>query len=141
MIKGGGGDDFANGGGGGDRISGNGGDDELHGRGGADRLYGGAGDDTLKGGGGDDVIEVGPGEDIAFGGAGADVFIIRDSAKTATIADFQDGVDRIAFSQANDFADLTITRDGADALVSFGDTLVVLEGVSPGNLGATDFIF
>lgn len=141
MIKGGGGDDFAHGGGGDDRIFGNGGDDELQGRGGADRLYGGAGDDTLKGGGGDDVIEVGPGEDIAFGGAGADVFIIRESAKSATIADFQDGVDRIAFSQADDFADLTITRDGADALISFRDTVVILEDVNPGLLGAKDFIF
>lgn len=141
LIKGNGGADFVNGGGGDDRIFGNGGNDELQGRGGADRLYGGAGDDTLKGGGGNDVIEVGPGEDIAFGGAGTDVFIILKSAEVATIADFQDGIDHIAFNKADEFSDLTIVQSGADALVSFNDTMVVLEDVNTAILGAEDFIF
>lgn len=141
LMKGGAGDDMVNGGGGADRMFGNGGDDVLIGRGGADRLYGGAGADTLNGGGGNDVIEVGPGEDVATGGAGADVFIIRPSAETATITDFTDGQDLIAFYKADSFADLTIARDGADAIVSAGSTTVILEDVNPGQLGADNFIF
>lgn len=141
LMKGGGGADALNGGGGADRMFGNGGDDVLIGRGGADRLYGGAGADTLNGGGGNDVIEVGPGEDVATGGAGADVFIIRLSSETATITDFQDGQDLIAFYKADDFADLTIVADGRDAIISAGSTSVVLEGVNPGQLDADNFIF
>lgn len=141
LIKGGGGADYANGGGGADRLFGNGGNDVLHGRAGADHLYGGAGADTMKGGGGDDVIEVGPGEDIATGGAGADVFIIRASSETATITDFDNGLDLIAFSQADSFADLSIVRDGADALISAGASTVRLEDVSVTQLDANDFVF
>ncbi len=141
LLKGGGGGDVLNGGGGADRLFGNGGDDVLVGRGGADRLYGGAGADTLKGGGGNDVIEVGPGEDVATGGAGADVFIIRPSADMATITDFQNGMDLIAFNSVDDFADLSISGDGVDAFISAGSTTVVLEGVNPGQLAANDFIF
>ena len=141
VLRGGGGSDMLNGGGGADLLKGNGGDDRLVGRGGDDRLNGGAGDDTLLGGAGDDVLEIGPGEDIAYGGAGADVFIIRPSAEAATIADFQAGEDLIEFHQANAFADLAITRDGADAIVSAGQTSVILEDVNPASLGALDFIF
>lgn len=141
FMKGGGGADVMNGGGGADRMFGNGGNDVLIGRGGADRLYGGAGADTLNGGGGNDVIEVGPGEDVATGGAGADVFIIRLTSETATITDFQDGQDLIAFYKADDFSDLTIAQDGTDAIVSAGATTVVLEGVDSGQLGAEDFLF
>ena len=141
VLRGGGGSDMLNGGGGADLLKGNGGDDRLVGRSGDDRLNGGAGDDTLLGGAGDDVLEIGPGEDIAYGGAGADVFIIRPSAEAATIADFQAGEDLIEFHQANAFADLAITRDGADAIVSAGQTSVILEDVNPASLGAQDFIF
>lgn len=141
VLQGGVGEDKLNGGGGADRLFGNGGDDVLVGRGGADHLFGGAGADTLIGGVGNDVIEVGPGADIAYGGAGADVFIIRPSAKTATIADFQNGTDLIAFHRVDDFADLTITYNGEDAFVSAGQSDLVLKGVSPAELSADDFIF
>lgn len=140
-VKGGAGDDLANGGGGADRLIGNSGDDVLLGRAGADSLYGGAGADTLKGGGGSDVIEVGPGGDVAVGGAGADTFIIRASADAAVITDFQNGADQIIFNQVDAFSDLTIVSDGADAIVSAGDTKITLEGVDADQLGAEDFIF
>ncbi len=141
LMKGGAGADLINGGGGADRLFGNGGGDVLSGRGGADRLYGVLGADTLKGGGGDDLIEIGPGEDIASGGAGADVFIIRTSSETATITDFQNGVDLIAFYQADKFADLVINQDGAGAVLSAGGSSVLLEGISPSQLSENDFIF
>ena len=140
-LMGGGQADKLLGGGGADLMKGGAGADLINGGGGADRLYGGLGADTLKGGGGDDLIEIGPGEDIASGGAGADVFIIRTSSETATITDFQNGVDLIAFYQADKFADLVINQDGAGGVLSAGGSSVLLEGISPSQLSENDFIF
>ena len=89
----------------------------------ADTLVGGTGDDILLGFGGDDILEGGGGADLLIGdgqGSGADTF--RYTAKTDsttaapdTIADFQTGVDNVAFTgmagMAYDAAPYAFTTD------------------------------
>ena len=82
------------GGSGADTFTGTAGNNVLAGGAGADKLFGGAGSDRLIGG---------AGKDLLTGGADDDVFVfnaVADSTTKAsdTIADFQDGIDKIDLS-------------------------------------------
>ncbi|WP_317279148.1 beta strand repeat-containing protein, partial [Kordiimonas aquimaris] len=133
-------------------ITGTTGDDSLDGDLGADTIVGGDGNDTIIGGGGadsldgstgNDVIQGGRGTDTITGGAGSDVFKATGNFATDIITDFTIGSDVIDFtSTSTQFADLTITQNGADAHVvdNAGNTFV-LQGVQASSLSESDFTF
>ena len=128
-------------------------------------VVGGAGDDSIVGDEGDDIFSTGGGENTILGGAGADTitssgsvdvltggdetdrFIITQEAhaQAVTITDFEGAgafeyIDLSGFA-AFTFADMTITNDGGNALVTLPDgTTITLTGVSASSLSATDFI-
>lgn len=80
--------------------------DRITGNAAANRLEGRSGDDTIAGGAGDDVLAGGAGRDLLTGGAGRDTFLLQAAADSAAgtsrdvIADFAQGEDRIALTQA-----------------------------------------
>ena len=121
--------------------------DLLYGEGGDDTLYGGAGDDWLEGGADADTLYGGAGKDRLEGGAGADTFVFETGHGTDTIADFtagEDVIDLSAIAGIVDFDDLTITVERGNAVIDLsahGGGRITLEGVSPSDLNADDFVF
>ena len=119
------------------RIYAQSGDDTLIlGRG--DRLFGGDGDDSF--------FALSEGDNIITGGAGADQFWlataeIPDTANTIT--DFISGEDVIGIGGLGiGFDDLSITQQGDDTLIAFGDNeLGKLLGVNASILDANNFVF
>jgi serralysin len=137
-----------------DTISGAGGNDALYGRGGDDILDGGAGNDFLDGGSGDDDLTGGTGYNDLRGGSGLDLIIM--SARGA--AGFSDDLvydstfdeDRVDLSAwgVSDFSQvqalLTWDSTGSATLDAFYgglDHVLTLDGIRPGDLIATDFIY
>jgi VCBS repeat-containing protein len=132
-------------------IAGGNGEDLLNGLGGADRLFGENGKDTLQGGDGFDLLDGGAGADVLDGGAGADTLTGGEgpdrfvfSAGRDLITDFEVS-DRIQISKslAADFQALKshISQDGSDAVITFGEASVTLQGVQASSLFAGDFVF
>jgi Ca2+-binding RTX toxin-like protein len=135
------------------------GDDQLIGLGGADRLLGGFGADTIQGQGGNDTIEGAQGDDVMSGGASArDYFVFHEYHEREpgfdyhwghdVITDFEDGLDRMDFRNSVEygrdiqFADLTITQDGADTLITGpDDESIRLLNISALNITGADFLF
>ncbi|SDW28153.1 Ca2+-binding protein, RTX toxin-related [Albimonas donghaensis] len=149
-VFGQGGDDFVFGGGGKDLLKGNGGNDLLDGGGGKDVLKAGGGRDALIGGGGRDQLVAGGGHDLLIGGRGADVlkggrgrddfqFGARDGKDT--VKDFALGLDQLEFTGADDMGDLRISTFKGDAMVAYGKTKVILDGIDARDLGEGDFLF
>ena len=128
VLLGGAGRDTLNGGLGGDIVNGNGGDDTV---------IGGGGDDTLLGGGGNDLIS---------GGSGADLFIFQEGTWGAdTLANWDDGADRVRIISAHGPADATLVQQGAHVvftLVPTGDTITFLNtSLAVLDLNSSDFVF
>ena len=135
-----------------DHLTGDGGDNSLLGFGGNDALEGGAGDDTLNGHAGDDTLTGGGGSDWLNGQAGHDLLTGGGDADTFvfgggdTVADFQDGSDKIEISgfghiTADNFeANVTIRQSGSDVEVQIGDDVLTLNGVSAADLTVDDFV-
>ena len=153
------GDDHLNGGAGNDTIGsatgsdtllGGEGEDSVFGGMNADRIEGGEGDDILRGGKGHDSIEGGAGDDILYagfgndtlsGGTGADLFVLRGfdanfagAVLTATVTDFEQGIDRLAVENASlaelqaAIADQTTTEAGV--ILQVAGASITLLGVS-----------
>ena len=133
-MVGGEGSDNMQGGRGNDVLMGNDGNDFLFGEGGRDILLAGAGDDHLEGSWGRDIMDGGTGNDTFFidggfdivtGGADADTYAFMDNTCGATILDWEDGLDMIDFSRAENVAsieDLTIVQTSAmTATISFAN--------------------
>lgn len=146
------GSDTLYGGRGGDALYGSLGKDVMRGNWGNDTLYGGRGGDTLLGGLGDDSLSGGSHKDRLFGGLGsntlaggdgADTFVFRDIASKDRITDFRIGTDRIHIQDgADSLNDLSIAALGNDAVISFGSTVIVVDGVTVDELIDTDnFLF
>ncbi|PWJ12915.1 calcium-binding protein [Jannaschia seohaensis] len=138
------GDDFS-GGRGNDLLEGNGGDDRLSGGDDHDELYGGLGDDTLLGGAGYDLLRGGAGANTLTGGSEADVFVVRPGS-TVTITDFDvsDPYERIDLRQFEGltFRNLEISAQNGGARVAVdAETVLILEGVSPGAVTDRSFAF
>jgi serralysin len=147
-LSGGGNSDTAYGGAEDDKAYGNGGQDFLYGGDGEDSVYGGGGNDTMSGGAQDDflaggrgrdTITAGDGDDTIIGGSDKDTFVFDDNDDTNIIEDFQNGVDRFSLTQSS-FSDVSITYDGTDTTLMFGNTTVILEGVDESLIGANDFL-
>ena len=100
------GDDTLDGGDGDDFLFGEGGRDLLIGGGGDDFLDGGSGRDTVDGGAGDDIIYSSAGRDDIGGGTGADTFVFFGNIKSADVMDWEDGIDLIDFSRADNVSDI-----------------------------------
>lgn len=139
------GDDRLNGNAGSDELNGGTGDDRLFGNQGGDELNGGDGRDLLSGQKGDDVLAGGNGRDELRGGEGWDEFVYNDLREgNDTITDFEDGIDLISLTNLGlDFNDLDISsaNGGSDALVEFGNTSILLNGVTVDDLDQSDFVF
>lgn len=146
---------------GGDRLDGLGGDDYLFGGNGRDILSGGDGNDWLESGGGrrdrlfggegDDVLVANGGAgNLLTGGDGADVFLFKDGLRSATVRDFEDGVDMIDLTRmgaVDGFDDVSIRATSETSFrVSFandaGRTAVVdVQSDSAFTLDHDDFLF
>ncbi|MGB8812649.1 MAG: hypothetical protein WCC57_05640 [Paracoccaceae bacterium] len=105
-------------------------------------LYGNTAANRLAGGGGADVVIGGGGRDVLSGGSGADQFVFNHVSGADTVLDFQNGSDRLVIeSGATRFADLTITDSGANVLIGFAGSTVLLVNVDHTLIGASDFVF
>lgn len=149
------GDDFLDGGADKDKLTGGDGNDVALGGGrNNDRLYGGTGNvtltgdhgnDLLDGGDGNDILNGGIGKDLMTGGAGADIFIFEITSHRDTITDFEDGVDLLDFSGyvgVNSAADLFITQNGTDTIITTGGPAsVTLLDTDALLISDADFIF
>ncbi|MEM8870829.1 MAG: calcium-binding protein, partial [Pseudomonadota bacterium] len=126
-IRGKRGDDTLSGLGANDIVRGNGGKDTLNGGEGDDTLIGGARKDYLFGDGGNDILFANKGMDMMTGGTGEDTFSFGNKTKGATIADWEDGLDLIDFSKADNvtgIADLDITQvSDTESEISFVNNL------------------
>jgi len=107
--------------------------------------------DTLLGDSRDNIFEGRGGDDTMSGGAGADSYVLSNDGNDGAafgldiITDFNVSEDYISAEQFPDLqsiADLTISQDGADALVTFdASNEVRLTGVLASALGASNFVF
>jgi len=135
-----GGDDVIYGGAGSDRIGGKAGNDSLFGQNGDDQIWGDAGDDLLRGGLGNDTLF----GDNGSGGDGSDTFILAAGEGTDTIGDFEVGEDFIGLADGLTFGQLSVTQEGNNTVISFGDeTLAILNQVQAETLidnAATTFV-
>jgi Ca2+-binding RTX toxin-like protein len=131
-----------------DKFSGFGGDDSLSGGANIDTLQGGAGNDTLDGGAARDTLQGGLDDDTMAGGADIDFFLFVEAAfGQDTVADFQDGLDKLKFdsSVADALGDFSIagntTATVVLTLIADPAQTITLEGAAPINIQASDFIF
>ncbi|WP_339951305.1 hypothetical protein [uncultured Albimonas sp.] len=135
------GDDSARGRGGDDVLKGQAGNDRLWGDAGDDRLSGDGGRDRIWGGPGDDVIEGGRGADRMWGGGGEDVFRLARGDGRDVILGFKDGQDLIEITRgASRWKQIDVESRGGDALVSFRNVALRLEGVEASDIGPEDFL-
>lgn len=131
-----------------DTLEGGKGGDVLKGGSGNDKLYGGAGNDKLFGGNGNDKLSGGKSNDVLKGGAGNDRFVFAKNDGNDTIADFQDGSDRIDLKVFN-FASKAEARShffeigsGSNDKLGFDHegTSIVVKGIDMGDLGGADLL-
>jgi Ca2+-binding RTX toxin-like protein len=120
-------------------MNGNRGHDTLWGGAGADWLWGGQGDDWLEGGADGDILWGGYGDDTLIGGLGANHFGLGRG--TATILDFEVGVDCLVLPSGLDFSALTLTAIEDTLTLAFNDTILAqLSSLTTTDLTADDFI-
>ncbi|MEQ1809226.1 MAG: calcium-binding protein [Terricaulis sp.] len=117
----------------------------AYGGNGADAITGGSTGDVLFGEGGDDIITGGAGGDVMIGGGGSDDFLFAAGWGSDLITDFQNGLDQfdmtaLAGSGVTSIANLTITAQGADALISWNGNSILVQNAA-GQIDSSDFIF
>jgi Ca2+-binding RTX toxin-like protein len=133
--------DTLNGFAGDDRLIGLAGNDRLLGSTGNDTLLGGAGKDVLEGDVGNDRFEGGTGKDIITTGSGQDIIAIGRREGVDIVRDFRDRSDRIDLTGRLSFGQLTIRQSGKNALISVGNSnLLVLQNFNADRLTRSDFI-
>jgi Ca2+-binding RTX toxin-like protein len=97
-------------------------------------IIGSDGHDTLTGGVGNDMLVAGSGEQLLTGGKGADTFVIDAAGTRATITDFRPGEDKLDFGDATK-GGLMLRAQGHDTIIDLADIHVVLQGLTPAELG------
>ncbi len=111
--------------------------DFLIGNAGNNILYGGNGNDTIMGGAGQDQLWAGDGHDILTGDSSgivaADTFVLSPGYGSATITDFQQGVDKI------DLGGHTPPNFGTDGQLAWG--YIDQNGLHANSLDASDGYF
>jgi Ca2+-binding RTX toxin-like protein len=100
---------------------------------------------VLFGEDGADVITGGGGGDVFIGGAGADTFVFAAGWGSDLLTDFQNGSDHfdmtaLAGSGVMSIGDLTISAQGADALISWNGNSILIQNAA-GQIDSSDFIF
>jgi len=114
---------------------------EIRGQATNDSITGNTQSNTILGNDGADTIVGGGGTDTLYGGNGADKFYFRSSdVGTATIKDFQDGIDFIQLKSGTAYSLGTDTATGY-AAIDIGQEHVVLQGIAPSALTAADLYF
>jgi Ca2+-binding RTX toxin-like protein len=117
------------------------GKDIIYANDGDDILFGGANDDTLFGGKDNDLLVGGKGDDLLTGNAGSDTFVVFSHNGLDTITDFHVKQDFVGLGNGLKFADLNIIKGVGGTLIKAGDEqLVLLQGVTPAQLSASNFI-
>lgn len=106
-------------------------------------LYGAGGNDTLIGGSATDYLYGDAGNDTYTGNGNTDYFLHDNAFGNDTITDFAIGTDVMIVRTAGvaSMANIVITQDGADALLTMGANSIRLTGVTAANLTSGDFIF
>jgi len=103
-----------------DSVTGGGGDDTIDSDGDNDRLFGGDGNDFLDAGDGQDVLDGGAGNDNLTGGAGDDTYIFGPGYGMDVAID-AGGTDSVLLDGLT-LADVSLTRDGDDVLITLSGT-------------------
>lgn len=117
-------------------------DNRLDGRSARDLLFGFEGNDFLVGGLGNDLLVGGTGNDKLNGGAGNDAFSFGENAGTDTLYNYVDGADYFEYTfGVFSFADLTITQQGATAVIESASGIIRLINTDMSVLDASDFLF
>jgi Ca2+-binding RTX toxin-like protein len=106
-------------------------------------LYGAGGNDILIGGSASDYLYGDGGNDTYTGNGNTDYFVHDNTFGADTITDFAIGTDVMIIRTAGvaSMADVVITQDGADALLTMGANSIRLTGVTASSLTAGDFLF
>nr|WP_321444174.1 M10 family metallopeptidase C-terminal domain-containing protein [uncultured Cohaesibacter sp.] len=122
--------------------TGNGLNNVITGNSGNNVLNGAYGNDILRGGAGNDIFDDDNGNDIFSGGTGADTFVFRNAGDYDIITDFEDGIDKISIATgSHSFSQVKILDSGANTIVQFDGSTVVLNNFNHALLGADDFLF
>ena len=141
VLQAGAGSDIAFGDAGDDIVEGQAGDDIVSGGEGHDVVIGGEGNDTLMGVTGNDVLV---GDSLSLSGGGSDIFVYGNDDGADTILDFEVGADQIGLVEGElTFADLTLSQDGGNTLLTVTSTdevLAVLNNVDASALGEDSFV-
>lgn len=113
----------------------------MLGEAGNDVLTDSSGNDRLDGGRGRDVLIAGRNIDQLLGGGGNDTFVLATGAGNAVVEDFQTGRDQLNLPTGVSLANVTLTQQGQDTLVSFGsDLLAVLRNTAASGLNSTNVV-
>lgn len=117
---------------------------------GNDIIDAGNGDDVIIAGTGNDIVSFGQGNDTATGGKGNNIYYIDNTDKgVKTITDFSEN-DKIVFENTASATQDSNTQDGqslfnniiyqdGNAIISTGNgTVVILEGVTAGDISASN---
>lgn len=115
------GNDTLYGGEGNDALYGMEGNDILYGDEGDDYLNGGDGDDYLNGGSGNNMLDGGKGNDSLYGGNEADLYIFRKGDGQDIIYTGDNGLDVIEFKDMSLSDIKSLTRNGNDLVILYGD--------------------
>lgn len=98
--------------------------------------------ENLTGSNYDDFLSGNSEDNTLIGGNGSDIFDFAGDFGNDTIGDFKDGEDWITFYNVdglNNFDQLEMKQDGADAVVSFGDNSITLTDIDVSTLDHSDF--
>jgi len=125
-----------------DELSGNASGNGLYSGDGADLLSGRSGNDSLKGGDGDDTLWGGVGRDLLVGGSGLDQFVFGSRSGSDVVADFEVGIDRMAFTDgvANFAALRLMIVEGGVEILFTGGAITIL-GLTLSDISEADFDF
>ncbi len=128
-----GGDDVINGADGDDVIRTYSGDDTITGGTGDDMIRAGEGNDIIDAGDGRDVVDAGDGDDTVTLGAGEDIIQLGGAGQT-TVTDFDPTEDSIGIAFGTDLSEIVIASAAGGTMVTFGETTLLLDGVSAATL-------
>ncbi len=118
-------------------VSGSAFGDNLSGDTNANQLFGQGGADTLAGRGGNDYLD---------GGSANDIFVFTNNGGVDSVGDFDDFGDdtiQLSISGITTFSQVqaVMSQSGADVLIDFATTDIVLLNTTLASMGADDFTF
>ncbi|MBP7000029.1 peroxidase family protein [Amaricoccus sp.] len=97
---------------------------------GVDTLNGGAADDHLSGGAGADRLVGGAGNNVLVGGTEGDTFVINVSLTSSNKVRGWEAADAFEFQNTAGHGPISVTDSAAGAVITFGSSTTVVEGVS-----------